>query len=96
MQSFTLSIITLGVPLKAATFDADGEANAIWFGRGYVRLRTDLEIGARYRLDRVLIRRKRWIMDDTTFVAECEVVDQDGEVGTIWRVPAPPPGSDLH
>jgi len=98
MQPFTLCVITLGIPFEASTFDAPGAAHALCYGSGYVNamlgLRPDFEVGARYRLDRVLIRRKRRIMDNTTFVAECEVLERDGEIRAIWRVPASPPEAD--
>jgi len=97
MNTYTLSVMTAGMPFESATFEAPGATDALWFSRGFVcalsELRPDFEIGARYRLDRVVIKRRRLIMDNTTFEAECDVVEQDGRIGAIWRVPAPPPAS---
>ncbi|WP_313573721.1 hypothetical protein [Brevundimonas sp.] len=95
MNAYTLSMVTAGVRVEIAPFEAPGSADALWFSRGFVcalsELRPDLEIGTRYRLDRVLIRNNQQITDDSTFEAECDVVEQDGRIGAIWRVPAPPP-----
>jgi len=43
-----------------------------------------------------VIKNDQQIMDDSTFEAECDVVQQDGRIGAIWRVPAPPPATSQH
>lgn len=100
MIAYTLSVVTAGYLVEIAPFEAPGSADALWFSRGFVcalsELQPDSEIGTRYRLDRVVIRNDQQIMDDSTFEAECDVVQQDGRIGAIWRVPAPPPAASQH
>lgn len=100
MEQFTLSAMIAGIPLSCATFGASGESDAIGFGRGYVEalceIRPEFEIGSRWRVDRLVLRGNKPFMDETTLVAECEVVERDGQVRAIWRVPAPPSKASRH
>ncbi len=89
-----------GMPVACATFEASGESDAFWFGRGYVaalcEIRPEFEIGSRWRVDRLVLKGNKPFMDETTLVAECEVVERDGQVGAIWRVPAPSSKASRH
>lgn len=83
----------VGIPLSIGTFDASDDSEAIGVGRGYVdalcELRPEFEIGSRWRVDRLAVRGKKQSIGKTKLVAECEVVERDGEVRAIWRVPVP-------
>ncbi|WP_396593805.1 hypothetical protein [Brevundimonas sp. R86498] len=100
MNQFVISAILFEAPSAPLTFEAPGDADALWFSRGFVaaqcELRPEFEIGKRYRVDRLVVKDGTQVVDDTTFAAECEVVERDGQVGAIWRVPAPPPKASKH
>lgn len=93
MEQFSLSAMIVGIPLSIGTFDASDDSEAIGFGRGYVdalcELRPEFEIGSRWRVDRLVLRGRKQSIGKTKLVAECEVVERDGEVRAIWRVPVP-------
>lgn len=100
MEKFTLSAMIAGMPVACATFEASGESDAIGYGSGYVEalceIRPEFEIGSRWRVDRLVLRGNKPFMDETTLVAECEVVERDGQVRAIWRVPAPRSKASRH
>lgn len=93
MGKFTLSGVLMGMPATIGDFEAPGDSDALWFGRGFVaalcEIRSEFEIGSRWRIDRLVLRGDNPFMDETTLVGECDVVEQDGQIGAIWRVPAP-------
>lgn len=100
MDKFVLFPTLLGIPFEGITFEAPGESDAFWLGRGYVaawcELHAGLEIGSRWRVDRLVIEGETHVIDETTLVAECEIVDRDGRIGAIWRVLAPVPDIRRH
>ena len=100
MEKFVLFPTLMGITSEGVTFEAPGESDAFWLGRGYVaarcELRPGLEIGSHWRVDRLVIKGDKQVIDDTTFVAECEIVKRGGQVGAIWRVLAPAPDMKGH
>lgn len=96
MDNFVLFPTLLWLPFEGVTFEAPGRSDAFWFGRGYIaarcELRRDFEIGSRWRIDRLVIEGETQVTDETTFVAECEIVERDGRIGATWRMLAPVSG----
>ena len=94
MEDFILSPVLLGIPFGGVVFKASGEPDAFGYGRGHVDarcvLRQKLELGSHWRIDRHVVNKMGQVMNDATFVAECEVVERNGEIGAIWRMLAPP------